>query len=1095
MTDQKETDSKEIAIELPAMVEAKLKETSKRTVKKKAKLISLAFGCDLDNEMKNPNTFATSNVIATTRYTWWNFLPKSLFEQFRRIANIYFLFQVSCYNLHLKKNNARSYTNLTSLCLIFLYFLLALSCFISFSSFFLSSFQATLMVLGEQFPADVFETPYGSYTVTSSLAVVVGFTMLKEAAEDRKRQRKDQETNSRVANILDASGNFEKKRWKDIKVGNIVKVMDREEIPADLIILTSVNGDGGCYVETSNIDGETNLKIRECEPALAEHVRDAGSNPDPFKLTELRGELKCEEPNKNIHSFVGRIDLEDKDIKPIAVGSKQFLLRGSQLRNTPWIWGVVVYTGAQTKVMKNSRDAPSKLSILEQTMNQCILLVLATQFIVCAFGAGFFCIWTDSNSIFNTQFLQSTRETVLTSAWEKYHSQFFTYIVLFNNFLPISLYVTVETVLIFQAGFIESDLEMYDEESDTPASVRTSNLNSDFGQVEYIFSDKTGTLTQNVMKLQQCSINNMIYGTMNPDSILKEKKELPKETAFNDNRVLNILQKQQATTTTTTTTTTTGDEASNVTNMDPATEATQTCEITGEHLSLEYTTEEASEKDAIMIDQFFTCLAVCHTVVVEKSTHPETGAVKLTYQAESPDEGALVYAACPIGYELIDRTAGSITVSLKEISNTIPDRKYEILAINGFDATRKRMSIVVRNPEGDIVVYCKGADNKMLEVLKETTKEEDVTAINHHLDQFARVGLRTLVMGYKTMTKKEYETWSNSYDTARTSVEDRDELLSKCATSIESNLTLIGASAIEDKLQDGVPDAIKKLRASGVSVWVLTGDKAETAKNIGKSCKLLTPNMQIIEIDKDDDEELDALLTKWLTVLGNLSQKGTLLERMWNRTKNTAKAMAAIFKMSKHEIHGAVDLTNVRAESLALVVHGPTALVHIFANKSLEKKLLKLGRCCKSVIACRVSPSQKAAIVRMVKYGVTPMPVTLAIGDGANDVSMIQEAHLGVGISGKEGLQAVNSSDVAIAQFRFLTKLLLVHGRWNYRRLSKVVLYSFYKNIALTVSTLMFQFFCGWSGQSPYEEIVYTGTFFFVEEDRRIDVTMQIYYI
>ena len=248
--------------------------------------------------------------------------------------------------------------------------------------------QATLMVLGEQFPDDVFQTPYGSYTVTSSLAVVVGFTMVKEAVEDRKRYRKDQQTNARTTYILDASGNFEKREWKDVRVGNIVKVFDRGEMPADLVLLSSVNKDGGCYVETSNIDGETNLKIREAETTLAQHVR-TGAGVDPIKLAELRGELKCEAPNKNIHSFVGRIDVSEdsESSKPIAVGSKQFLLRGSQLRNTPWIWGIVVYTGPQTKVMKNSRDAPSKLSILEQTMNQCIMLVLATQMVVCLAGA------------------------------------------------------------------------------------------------------------------------------------------------------------------------------------------------------------------------------------------------------------------------------------------------------------------------------------------------------------------------------------------------------------------------------------------------------------------------------------------------------------------------------------------------------------------------------------------------------------------------------------------------------------------------------------------------------------------------------------
>jgi len=244
------------------------------------------------------------------------------------------------------------------------------------------------------------------------------------------------------------------------------------------------------------------------------------------------------------------------------------------------------------------------------------------------------------------------------------------------------------------------------------------------------------------------------------------------------------------------------------------------------------------------VDDFLTCLTVCHTVVVERQ---KDGG--LTYQAESPDEGALVYGARPLGFELVDRTASSVSVSVEGVFGAEGEngdgkyiRHYEVLATNGFDPTRKRMSIIVRDSrDGQIILFCKGADNKMIDVLHggvDGEQKDRIAKVNSHLDGFARTGLRTLVMGKRLLSEKEYEEWSKEYDDARTSVGDRDEKLMACAISIEQDITLIGASAIEDKLQDGVPEAIKALRASGVAVWVLTGDKAETAKNIGISCQV-----------------------------------------------------------------------------------------------------------------------------------------------------------------------------------------------------------------------------------------------------------------
>jgi phospholipid-translocating ATPase len=236
---------------------------------------------------------------------------------------------------------------------------------------------------------------------------------------------------------------------------------------------------------------------------------------------------------------------------------------------------------------------------------------------------------------------------------------------------------------------------------------------------------------------------------------------------------------------------------------------------------------------------------------------------------------------------------------------------------------------------------------------------------------------------------------------------DREKECDRIADMIERNMTLMGATAIEDKLQDGVPDSIATLSRAGIKLWVLTGDKVETAINIGFSCNLLQKSMTLIMIHSNSIEETTMQLQQ-------------ALDRFWEaggQARNGA--------------------------SLALVIDGNS--LKFALEPECKRLLLELGCRCKSVLCCRVSPLQKALVVRMVKHGLGAM--CLAIGDGANDVSMIQEADIGIGISGKEGLQAVMASDYAISQFRFLSKLLLVHGRWAYVRSSELVLNYFYKNV------------------------------------------------
>jgi phospholipid-transporting ATPase len=345
------------------------------------------------------------------------------------------------------------------------------------------------------------------------------------------------------------------------------------------------------------------------------------------------------------------------------------------------------------------------------------------------------------------------------------------------------------------------------------------------------------------------------------------------------------------------------------------------------------------------------------------------------------------------------------------------------------------MSTIFRCPDGKIRVYCKGADTVIMERLG--VHDDIVEKTLLHLEEYAAEGLRTLCLAFREVSESEFREWYDVYNTAATTVSgNRADELDKAAELIEHDFTLLGATAIEDKLQDGVPDTIHTLQTAGIKVWVLTGDRQETAINIGMSCKLISEDMTLLIVNEESSEAT---------------------------RNNIQKKLDAI--RSQHA--GGIEM-----ETLALVIDGKSLTFAL--EKDMEVMFLDLAVMCKAVVCCRVSPLQKALVVKLVKRHLKS--ILLAIGDGANDVSMIQAAHIGVGISGMEGLQAARSADVSIAQFRFLRKLLLVHGAWSYQRISKVILYFYYKNTALFITQFWYSFQNAFSGQVIVES--WTLSFF-----------------
>ncbi|KAI8373598.1 hypothetical protein EDC96DRAFT_438020 [Choanephora cucurbitarum] len=857
----------------------------------------------INNQSLNDQQKFISNSVSTAKYNIFTFLPKFLYEEFSKSANVFFLF--------------------------------------------ISGIQQIPNI-----------SPTSRYTTLVPLVIVLLITAIKEIIEDFAIHRSDRELNSRKCKVYDGS-QFVEKPWRELKVGDICRIENSQFFPADLILLSSSEPEGLCYIETSNLDGEVNLKIKQALPETASFI-------SPPQLSTLTGIIKSEQPNNRLYNYDGTLSTACHDVgsgkeKDFPLDPNMLLLRGAQLRNTSWIYGVVVFTGHETKLMLNSSKKPTKASNVTRKTNRNILYLfgmLVTMSILCSAGSYAMSVRESAN---RSYIMLPTSELA-----SEFGYNILTFMILYNSFIPISLMVTMEIVKYVQASMIDNDLDIYYEKTDTPAVARSSSLIEELGQVEYVFSDKTGTLTCNEMEFRECSISGLSYATSpDPDK---------RPTSDNDTKGQYSFKQLE------------------------------------EHL-------EKSENQAL-INEFLTSLMTCHTVIPE--TNEETG--HIVYQASSPDEGALVNGASHVfGYEFVARKPHSIICHRKGI-----EEEYQILNVCEFNSTRKRMSVVLKGPDGRIKLYCKGADTVILERLSKGNPF--VAPTLEHLEAYASEGLRTLCFAMREISNEEYAEWSAVYEKASTTLVDRAQELDDAAELIEKDMLLLGATAIEDKLQDGVPDTIHTLHEANIKVWVLTGDRQETAINIGYSCKLLTEEMDIMVCDQED----------------HMSTKSFMEEKL-----------AHLITQEQH----------MQQEPLAFVIEGKSLTFAL--EKDLEKTFYDLATRCKAVICCRVSPLQKALVVKVVKK--FSKSILLAIGDGANDVSMIQAAHVGIGISGVEGLQAARSADFAISQFRFLKKLLLVHGAWAYQRLSKMIFFYFYKNVALYLTQFWYSIFNGFSGQTLYE--------------------------
>jgi len=902
-----------------------------------------------------------NNYVSTTKYTLYTYLPKGLYEQFRRVANFYFavVAGLSCTEL----------------------------------------------------------SPVRPYTTITPLFLVVGISMAKEAYEDYKRYLQDRQVNESEVQCF-RNGSFVSTLWKEVRVGEIVKVFRGEYFCSDLLLLKSSNPEGACYVETMNLDGETNLKIKKAVDET--HKLDDGD------VNAMNGYIECDQPNNSIYTYTGNlamgaffasepsltrsstIKLDPKTLIPL--NPNQVLLRGASLRNTEHVVGAVIYTGHDTKVMKNATDPPSKRSTIEKGIDTIIFGMFFLLFIMCSTGAICSAVWMVERG--DNLWYMAPGDTEFDPSNPAYVAltNVITNFILYGYLIPISLYVSLEMVKVVQVVFINKDRFMYHKHSDTPALARTSNLNEELGIVDTVLSDKTGTLTCNLMEFFKCSIAGTSYGA--------GVTEVEKAIARKDGRPPPV---------------------------DPNPGGTGIKGFNFHDDRIAHWRETPTGIQDIH-QHFFRLLGICHTVIPE-GDGTEQGT---DYQAESPDELAFVIAAREFGFFCNRRTATSVFLKEKQADGSVSEHEYEILNVLEFNSTRKRMSVIFRSSNGSITLYCKGADTVIYPRLRASGNSfKEVTA--KHMEEYSLTGLRTLCLAATELDPTEYDEWQTKFVAAKTSLVDRAQKLDDVAELIEKDLVLLGSTAIEDKLQAGVPEAIANLAEAGIKLWMLTGDKQETAINIGFACSLLTNAMTQYIVNVDTEEVLKAEASGNKVAAKNLAEQ-TVMNQMTEALES---------------IRGEASQKN---QENALVIDGRALSLALLDN--CKSTFLELGTSCKVVICCRVSPLQKAQITELVKLSGR---TTIGIGDGANDVGMIQMANIGVGISGQEGMQAVMAADFAIAQFRFLERLLLVHGRWCYKRIGRMVSYFFYKNLMFGLTLFWFNLFCFFSGQPIFNDLYMSG--------------------
>ena len=1036
----------------------------------------------INNNKKNKGRYNhQNNKISTTKYNFITFIPKSLIIQFARLPNIYFL----------------STAIIQSIPLI---------------------------------------SPLTSVTAIVPLLFVLMVSMIRDLIEDLTRLTYDRLNNNEEV-IVFRDGRFINTISSSLNVGEIILVFENNQIPCDMIIIDSNLNDGMSYVETSSLDGEKNLKPKVAYKNLNGFFKNNLDNPEEkiisckkFYGMDIEGFCQCDSPNPDLHKLDGRINIslkikkrnDDNDNDNIQdinnlnfpINQRQMLLKGSILKNTNWIIGIVLYSGMNNKIILNSKMPRTKMSIIEKKMNKYLIGIFIILMILCAICSFLHHEKYNEHKGFYINFILLERSPNLES-----FITFFTYFLLLNTLIPISLIITMEIVKIAQGFFISWDVEMYSKIRQKFAKAKTVSINEELGNVNYIFSDKTGTLTSNKMEFKYCVIYGKCYEY---DRTLKDKCSIVKENNYikDDNCSKKKSQKKKSFPIIKIPRNYFGNLVQKNLNISP-------------NISMEnYNMNNSSilDKETVVINEFWTAISIAHECVCTKISE---------YSGVSPDDVELVKTSYEQGFAFLQSSN-----DLREIRIGDVIQSFKVLNVLNFSSDRKRMSIIIRDKNNVIKLFSKGADCEITKRMSKNSKDDPISNFTLKcVDKLSCKGFRSLMIAYKIIKEDEYNKWNNKLKNGEMDLTKKAKIVDECYDEIEQNLELIGATMVEDKLQDNVPETIKSLRMAGIKIWVLTGDKVDTAENIALSCNLISRHQKIFRIfihndnkkkgKQDTFPEISNFFQeytvfeneiKYKPVTNNKNNNNNIsnnnISNNINISQNLSIPLKNISNNNNQNSHNnnsnnnnnlndgsAINILSKNTSSIisnnlgcncgflqinsnvkkkkssstkdnyyesfkqspfSIIIEAPL-LTGIFKDEEETKKFLNIAIKASTVICCRVSPLQKSIVVKKLKK-FDKKAITLAIGDGGNDVSMIMEAHLGIGIYGEEGMRAVQASDFAIGEFQFLRRLLFFHGRTNNNRISKMIIYFFYKNFVFTIIQFIYAFFCMGSGQTIIDD-------------------------